>query len=105
MTSMWIGPDETLTEGQIGFLVRKSHETNGSVRFVLRDIPAYTNQSNEPRLHGWCGTDNNLATSACGMARVTRLARNGRALVTQLLGDELKSALDELGYPELMSES
>ena len=36
------------------------------------------------------------------MARVERLARNGRALVRKLDGDELAAALEELGYPELL---
>ena len=72
-----------------------------STRYELRSTPAHTNQSHEPRLHGWCGTYNDLSTSARGMVRVERMAKNGRAYVRELEGDELAAALEELGYPEL----
>jgi hypothetical protein len=101
MTTLWIGPDETLTAGQIGFLVEKSHTLNGWTRYELRDTPPYTNQSRQPMLHGWCGSYNDLSTSGHGMARVVRLAKNGRALVQELEGNELVEALEEFGYPEL----
>jgi len=101
MIAMWIGPDETLAVGQIGFLIEHSHTLKGWSRYALRDVPAHTNQSNEPRLHGWCGTYNDLATHARGMARVERVARNGRAFVRELEGDDLATALDEFGYPDL----
>jgi hypothetical protein len=104
MTSMWIGPDDSLTTGQTGFLVEKSNEVRGWTRYELRDIPAHTNQSNEPRLHGWCGTNNDLATFGRGLVRVTRVARNGRAFVVELKGDELQAGLEELGYPDLAAE-
>jgi hypothetical protein len=101
MTSQWIGPDDSLTVGQIGFLVEKHHAVKGWTRFELRDIPAHTNESREPQLDGWCGTDNGLATYARGMARVERVARNGRAYVVELDGGDLVAALAELGYPDL----
>ena len=100
----WIGPDETLSVGDIGFLIEKSHNTAGWERYELRDTPAYTNQSRQPRLDGWCGSYNDLSTSACGMVKVERMAKNGRALVRELEGDELAAALEELGYPELMPD-
>lgn len=99
--TLWIGPDDTLALGQVGFLIQKSHATKGWERYEVRDTPAYTNQSNEPRLRGWCGSYNDLSTYGCGMVKVIRMARNGRALVEQLAGDELNAALEELGYPEL----
>jgi len=101
MTSMWIGPDENLAVGQVGFLVEKHQTLKGWTRYELRDVPAHTNQSIEPRLQGWCGTYNDLATHARGMAIVDRVARNGRAYVRDLEGAELEAALDVLGYPEL----
>ena len=103
MTSMWIGPDETLTVGQIGFLVEKRQILKGWERQELRDVPAHTNVSNQPRLHGWCGTYNDLSTHARGMVRVERVVSNGRAYVRELEGAELAAALDGLGYPELAS--
>lgn len=101
-STRWIGPDDTLTVGTIGFLIEHSNENTGVSRFELRDTPPYTNRSHEPRLTGWCGTWNNVGTYGQGMARVERLARNGRALVRKLDGDELAAALEELGYPELL---
>ena len=99
--TMWIGPDESLSVGGVGFLIEKTHYTNRWTRYELRDTPAHTNQSHEPKLFGWCGSYNNLSTSGVGMVRVKRMAKNGRAFVEQLKGDELAAALEELGYPEL----
>lgn len=100
MTTQWIGPDENLSVGDVGFLINHSPEGKAS-RFFIRDTPAHTNQSHEPRLYGWCGSYNNMSTSACGVVRVERVAKNARAFVRELEGDELAAALEELGYPEL----
>lgn len=101
MTTMWIGPDESLRAGDVGFLVERSHNLHGTSRYGLCDTPAHSNLSHEPRLHGWCGTTDDVATYGRGMARVERLAKNGRALVRVLTGDELAEALEEHGYPDL----
>jgi hypothetical protein len=42
-----------------------------------------------------------VGTYGRGVVRVERVARNNRAFVIELTGDELESALDRLGYPEL----
>lgn len=97
----WIGPDPMLSVGDTGFLIENSNENTGVSQYFLRDTPPYTNRSHEPRLHGWCGTWNNVGTHGHGMARVERVAKNGRAFVIELTGAELADALDELGYPEL----
>jgi hypothetical protein len=91
--------------GDVGFLIELVQTTRNSTRFELRDLPAYTNQSHQPRLYGWCGTTNDISCHAAGMAKVIRLARNGRALVQQIEGDELAAALDDLGFPELTPEN
>ena len=101
MTAFWVGPDETLIVGKIGFLVAKHHTLKDWTRHELRDAPAHTNPSHVPRLTGWCGTYNDVSTTASGMARVERVAKNGRAFVRELTGAELTAALDEFGYPEL----
>lgn len=102
MATKWIGPDYSMKAiGDVGFLVDISNPFRGSARYELRDIPPHTNQSYEPRLHGWCGTWNDTATHGCGMARVERVAKNGRVLVRILEGDQLFAALEDLGYPEL----
>jgi hypothetical protein len=102
---IWIDADSRLNVGDVGFLTEKSHELDHWTRYWLDDTPAYTNQSFMPRLYGWCGTCDNIAMYAHGMARVVRIARNGRILVRELDGDELIAALEELGYPELAPKS
>jgi hypothetical protein len=99
--SKWIGPAEDLEVGQAGFLIEFSNPYKRSETWVLRDTPAHTNDSHEPRLEGWCGSWNDTSTHAHGMAKVARVARNGRAQVVAITGAELTAALEELGYPEL----
>lgn len=53
----WIGPDPMLSVGNTGFLIEHYNELSGGSRFELRDTPPYTNQSHQPRLSGWCGTE------------------------------------------------
>lgn len=100
-STLWIGPLDHAKVGDVGFLVQHSHNLKGWIRHDLRLTPAHTNQSQEPRLDGWCGTYNDVATHADGMVRVERVAKNERVLVKRLAGDELTAALEELGYPEL----
>ncbi len=100
----WIGTEyDVFTVGQVGFLVEISHTMKGWTRRELRDHPARTNQSCEARLYGWCGTTNDIYVHAQGMARVEKVARNGRALVRLLDGDEMMAALSDLGYPDLIN--
>lgn len=98
---MWIGPDENLQVGDKGFLINVSNAIKGTDTYFLRDTPAHTNQSHEPRLRGWCGTWNDTATYGCGMWEVTRVAKNGRAFIRELEDRELFDALEEFGYPDL----
>jgi len=88
--------------GDQAFLVSFCNASSGSTRYVLRDQPAYTNRSNEPRLTGWCGTNNNVATYIEGAWKVIRIAKSGRYLIQRLDGMELAEFLEEMGYPELM---
>lgn len=99
--TMWIGPDDTLVVGQAGFLVETVNAMKGFRRFNLQSLPPHTNRSHQPRLVGWCGSYNDTSTHGHGLARVVRLAGNGRALVEVLVGNELRAALERLGYPEL----
>lgn len=101
MTTMWIGPDENLKVGDQGFLIEISNKVSGYERHELRDTPPYTNRSHEPRLEGWCGTYNDTATYGKGMWVVDRVAKNGRAFIRKLEGDDLEAALEEFGYPDL----
>jgi len=96
---MWIDGEDA-TVGAVAFLVRRSPQ-QGADSHHLQDRPARTNQSNEPRLNGWCGTTNNVAVYACGVVRVARIAANGRAQVVPLSGPRLTAALDTLGWPSL----
>lgn len=78
------------------------NENNASTRFVLRNQPAYTSRSNEPKLYGWCGSYNNVGTYGEGAVKVVRVAKSGRYLVQGLKGPELNQFLEEMGYPELI---
>ena len=102
MAQIWIGPDDSLTVGQTGFLIENRHTIDGWTHHRLRDTPAGVVSTRQPVLDGPCGTFNNVSTFAQGVARVVRVAKNARALVTALAGAELAAALDELGYPELL---
>jgi hypothetical protein len=100
MSNRYIGPGE-YDEGQIGFLIEHSNPVKRSETWSLSDLPAHTNQSHEPRLHGWCGSWNDTSTNARGVWRVVKVLPNGRAKIEELVGEELATALEELGYPEL----
>lgn len=100
MTTKWIDGQEF--DGDKGFLVEFYNSIAGSWRYVLRSKPAYTNLSNEPRLHGWCGSYMNLSTTGCGAWKVVRIAKSGRILIEEMKGEELAEFLEEMGYPELV---
>jgi hypothetical protein len=93
-----------LSAGVVGFLVERANVLRGSSTYSVEGNPPTTNQSFEPRLHGWCGTYNDLATFGRGLVRVTKTTDNGRAYVQELQGDELLQALEALGYPELAGD-
>jgi len=105
-TSLWIGTEsDAFTAGQTGFLVKIEHATKGWTRYDLRGHPPKTNQSFKPMLYGWCGSFNDVSTFGRGMAVVERVAKNGRAFVRELAGEELHAALDDFGYPDLMEQT
>lgn len=104
MAGFWIGPNDSLQVGDIGFLIERSHARHRTEVMELCDLPAHTNGSNKPRLYGWCGSYNDLSTYARGMGRVERLAKNGRAYVRLLEDEEIPPALEDLGYPELAEQ-
>lgn len=99
---MWIDADayET-TVGATGYLVETLNTNTGRTTWALRDRPLRTNQSLQPRLHGWCGETDNRSRYARGMVRVVRVTLRDRALVTKLDGAELAAALEADGYPDL----
>ena len=98
----WIGREmDTYRIGEIGFLVSREHHLRGTERWDISEHPAHTNMSHAPRLTGWCGTSNDVAVYAHGLARVVRIAKNGRALVERLAGEAEAVALEDLGYPDL----
>jgi len=103
----WIDGNGDEAPGNVGFLVRISNEIGqGPDRTTLRDEPACTNQSCEPRVWGWCGTYNNTRCDACGVGRVVRVAGNGRVKVEQVEDRaSLKAFLEDVGYPELIDEA
>lgn len=105
MTQLWIGPidESNLPDvGSIHFLV-EIRKSGGFTRHDLRDTPAYTNQSMEPRLEGWCGTYNDVATFGRGLVKVGRVAKNGRVLLNTVdsTSPEGRAYLEDMGYPDL----
>lgn len=104
--SMWIDLNgyDVIKPGYVGYLVSKSHATKGWETFTLGEEPARTNVSREPRLHGWCGSYNDVATHAHGIAKVVKINKaETRAYVTVLADDspEAEAFKEETGYPEL----
>ncbi len=103
--SVFIGSGhENLEEGDVGFLVERTNNVTNGSSFSLNEHPAVKNLSGESVLCGWCGTTNDVGVYAHGMAKVVRVCKNGRAQVADLEGEELKAALEEYGYPELLEE-
>jgi hypothetical protein len=98
--STWINEHDTdLEVSEVGFLVLTSPQGR-TARYSLWTTPAHTNLSGEPRLTGWCGNTNNTSVDAYGLAKVTKVARNGRRRIATV--EPTKGLLEELGYPELM---
>lgn len=95
-------PEPLPEVGSVHFLIEISKD-GSYTRHELRDTPPYTNQSQQPMLNGWCGSFNNVSTYGRGLAKVVRVARNGRVLVSSVDRDtdEAQAVLEELGYPDL----
>ena len=108
-TLMWIGGHKAAIDGwnvgDAAFLVRTSNAIKGTERYELRDLPAYTNESRQPRLRGWCGSWNNVSTDGLGVWRVAKIAKNGRVQIAEVIDrGELATFLDQYGYPDLLGE-
>ena len=101
----WIGTEmDTYRVGEVGFLVSREHHLQGWEKWDIHTSPAHTNMSHQPRLRGWCGTTNDVAVYAHGLAKVARVAKNGRAMVISIQGEDEAKALEEMGYPDLADE-
>lgn len=102
MATQWIGDEiSSFNVGDVGFLIRKYHATKGWEKFELRDHPGKTNMSLEIKLDGWLGSTNDISATALGVWKVVRVAKNGRAQVARLEGNDEAAALEELGYPDI----
>lgn len=102
MTTMWIDNQQEFGVGDMAFLIEFCNTNTGASQYMLRNQPAYTNVSREPRLRGWCGSDNNVSTTGVGVYRVIRIAKSGRYFMEEVRSDELREFLEEMGYPELI---
>ena len=104
MAGGWIDVSSVSRLGEVGafyFIVRTV--LAGRERLVVRDTPAFTNRSLEPKLHGWCGETNNMATFAEGVVRVTQVAAGGeRVRVRRLRGADEAAALRAMGYGDTL---
>ena len=91
--------------GDVAFAVERTYVMRRERRVVaLQSTPATTNQSNQPRLYGWCGTTDDVSVYADGVARVVRVSAIGRAQCVRLDGADATAALERLGYPELAGD-
>lgn len=84
--------------GDVGFLLELT-PSNGVSRIELRDSPARTAFTLTDVLYGFI--DGKTSVEALGTAKVVSVAKNGRGQIETLWGDDLDSALTELGYPEI----
>lgn len=105
--TMWIDDvDQEMEEGLTAFLVRVNNGVQGWTRYEMRARPPHTNQSNEPRPFGWCGSWNDASTTGQGVWRVIRVAKStGRVRIRQVTDRaELEAFLEECGYPDLIED-
>jgi hypothetical protein len=104
MTARWLTVWEPLAVGDVRYLVETLDTSSGRTSWGLRDTPLHTNQSIEPRLHGWCGETNNRSHYARGLVVVSRLAgeQRERVLVRRATPTEARAYLAKAGYPELI---
>ena len=100
--SMWIDNPSNLEKGDFGFLIQQTNTTTNDHRRLVRIAPARTNPSHDAKLTGWCNDTNHISTYAQGVVRIVRVAKNERAQVVMLQGEQMTDALQNLGYPELI---
>ena len=99
--AQWIGDKYSWYKlGDVGFLVEQVNK-HGVKTYSLENHPPRTNESREAKLTGWCGESYDVATYARGMARVVKVAKNGRAHVLAITGTDLEEQLELHGYPDL----
>lgn len=101
--ALWIDTDGTIGVGDIGFLIESTdNNRRGAVKYRLDSEPRCTNQSLQPRLTGWCGETNNVSVYAMGLRRVSKLTKDGRALLARLTDAERDEWLRANGYESLI---
>lgn len=89
-TTLWIDgfnpsyDDAPYNVGDVFFLIEHSNPIRHTESADLALTPPRTNQSNEYRVHGWCGSWNNNNTYGSGIVQVVRIAKNGRVQVRRL---------------------
>ena len=101
---MWINSNgQDYEVGQIGFLIKKSNPIRHTESHILSQRPPSTNQSHQPRVHGWCGSWNDTNTYGLGVWRVARVCKNGRVQLTECANaQEVVTFLAEVGFPDLL---
>ena len=105
MANQWIDIDlggDFSNVGERGYLVETLNTSTGRTSLALHERPLRTNQSNEPRLAGWCGETNNRSRYARGVWEIRRFNKAmDRAQIARVEGDDLAAFLERDGYPEL----
>ena len=88
--------------GDVGFVAEWDDTNSRTEGHDFERGPFRKNLSHEPILVGWCGSTNNVSTTALGVGVVTRITNSGdRMRIKMLHGDDLTEALDNLGWPDL----
>ena len=101
MSSIWVDGDMGEKIGDVGYVVEVVRE--GRSRWSLRERPARTNGSCEPRLEGWCGETDNRSVHAHGVAKIVGQNKTGdRLRIVSVTGAELAAFLESDGHPELI---
>lgn len=101
-SAIWCDEQDVAVVGaQVGFLVEVVRHNQRTRKYVLQPRPCHTNRSHEPRLTGWCGETDNVSRYASGLARISRVAANGRIQLVRVKATP--EILESLGYPELVS--
>ena len=97
----WIDNSNGYRVGDVGFLLEYTwHAKGGKSQMRLSDRPGQANMSGRIIVDGWCGESNNVSVYAYGVARVSRVCKNGRAQVVRLWMNEALKAYESLGYIE-----
>jgi hypothetical protein len=103
---IWVGDTASKHEvGDYGFLVELQKPADRYTWWELRGHPARTPTVGLPQLYGCVKDGQYTRVFAHGVGKVVETKKNGRARVEAVASrDEVVTALDQLGFPELIPQ-